>query len=70
MNLNRMSLAVPIVMSLVTLGCLVNTSSSCSFMGISGSGVMKTESRDVADFKRITAATDSRQIQLGGRIRF
>jgi hypothetical protein len=54
MNLNRMSLAVPIVMSLVTLGCLVNTSSSCSFMGISGSGVMKTESRDVADFKRIT----------------
>jgi hypothetical protein len=56
MNLNRMSLAVPILMSLVTVGCLINTSSSCSFMGITGSGVMKTETREVPDFKRISTA--------------
>jgi outer membrane receptor protein involved in Fe transport len=40
---------------------------ACSTAGCTGAVV---NTFNAADFKRITAATDSRQIQLGGRIRF
>jgi hypothetical protein len=44
-----------------------STNPACSTAGCTGAVV---NTFNAADFKRITAATDSRQIQLGGRIRF
>jgi hypothetical protein len=47
---------------------LLNTlNAACSTAGCTGAVV---NTFNAADFKRITSATDSRQIQLGGRIRF
>ncbi len=46
---------------------LNSLNAACSTAGCTGAVV---NTFNAADFKRITSATDSRQIQLGGRIRF
>jgi hypothetical protein len=46
---------------------LNSTNAACSTAGCTGAVV---NTFNAPDFKRITSATDSRQIQLGGRIRF
>jgi Putative auto-transporter adhesin, head GIN domain len=56
MKASRLSLVLPLLIPGLLAGCLIETSSSCSFMGISGSGHLQTESRTVAEFKRISAA--------------
>src|SRR5262249_11939876 len=44
-----------------------STNAACSAGGCSSAVITRF---DAADFRRITAAVNSRQIQLGGRIRF
>jgi hypothetical protein len=46
---------------------LNSTNAACSTAGCTGAVV---NTFNAPDFKRITSATDSRQIQIGGRIRF
>jgi hypothetical protein len=46
---------------------LNSTNAACSTAGCTGAVVATF---NAPDFKRITSATDSRQIQLGGRLRF
>lgn len=53
MNLPRMSIVLSLAVASLLAGCLIETGASCSFMGISGSGTLKTESRSVPAFKRI-----------------
>jgi hypothetical protein len=56
MNLSRLSFLIPAAIPCLLAGCLMQSGSSCSFVGISGSGVQKTEVRSVADFERIATA--------------
>jgi len=53
MNASRLSLALPLALASLLAGCLIETGSSCGFIGIGGSGTLKTESRSVPEFKRI-----------------
>jgi hypothetical protein len=56
MNLTRLRIVLPLAIPILLAGCLIQTGSSCSFMGIAGSGVQKTETRSVPDFKGISTA--------------
>jgi hypothetical protein len=46
---------------------LNSLNAACTTAGCTGAVV---NTFNAADFKRITSATDSRQIQIGGRVRF
>jgi hypothetical protein len=56
MKASRLSLVLPLLIPGLLAGCLIETGSSCSFMSIGGSGNLRTDGRDVAEFKRISAA--------------
>lgn len=56
MYLSRLRFVLPLAIPLLLAGCLIQTGSSCSFTGIGGSGVSKTESRSLPEFKRIATA--------------
>ena len=54
MHAPRVSLVLSLALPILLAGCLIE-SSSCDFVGVRGSGVLKTEARTVGEFKRISS---------------